>query len=335
TVLNFSNLYSEGVPNLYLRLLTFSHSFVRLLGLIFFPLPIHIEKGIPYAKSFLEPETLLSVTALALFGMLIFHLRRKNQAAAFGFLWFSLCLLPMANIVPINTTLADHWLYLPGPGFFLGIIGLVWDGIKKVPPNPQNLLKKCSLGVYLVIICLFSLLTMKQNTVWKDPILFYQAVLKYNPNSFRAWNELGVLYLNADRLEEASYHFEKAVALNTEFDQAYDNLGTAYDKSGKPEEAIKAHKKALEINPDNPKIYNNLGNAYNNLNRLDEALEMYRKALRLNPAYKAVYNNVGVVYYKKGMLNEAIKYWTKALEIDPNFDSAANNIKTARETLSK
>ncbi|MFH0796590.1 MAG: glycosyltransferase family 39 protein, partial [Candidatus Omnitrophota bacterium] len=46
TVLNFSNLYSEGVPNLYLRLLTFSHSFVRLLGLIFFPLPIHIEKGI-------------------------------------------------------------------------------------------------------------------------------------------------------------------------------------------------------------------------------------------------------------------------------------------------
>jgi len=331
TVLKFISPPSQP-PNLYLRLLTTTHSFIKLIGLMFLPLQIHIEKTLPYSKSLFEVETFLSVVVFVIIGICIYLLLKKNfKISFFGFLWFFICLLPMANIVPINTTLADHWLYLPGIGFILGIIGFVYEGIQKLKSKFQDIVKKLFLYIYVLVIIIFSFLTVKQNTIWKDPINFYQLALKYNPGSFRAHNELGVIYLENNELEKAIFHFEKAISLNENFDQAYDNLGIAYDKSGKPEKSIACYEKALKLNPYSPKTYNNLGNAYTNLNQFDKAIETYKKAIKLNPQYKAIYNNLGVVYYKKGILKEAIKYWEKTLEIDPNFELARKNLEVVKK----
>ncbi|MFC1646531.1 tetratricopeptide repeat protein [Candidatus Omnitrophota bacterium] len=326
TVLNFTSHSSGLPPSLYIRLLTSTESFVRLMGLLFLPSKIHIEKSIPFSTGLFQPSTFISIIILIAIGIFIYKLRRRSRICCFGFTWFLVALIPMANIIPINATIADHWLYLPCFGFLLVVIGGVSDWLRR-GDGPKVLIRKITLFIYIAAVVIFSILTIKQNTIWREPIKFYRLALQYSPNSYRAHNEIGVIYLDQDKYDMAIPEFKESIKINPRFDQAYDNLGVAYDKSGKLEEAIIQHKKALEISPYNVKIYNNIGNAYNKLNQFDKAIEAYKNALKLNPDYKAVYNNLGVIYYKQGMYNEAEKYWRQALKIDPNFQLVLDNLK--------
>ena len=338
TILNFASPTSVSFPSLYIRLLTSTQSFVRLMWLIFLPVEIHIEKSIPYANSLFEPRIFASVATLIGVGMFLSWIRRYSKICFFGFIWFFVSLLPMANIVPINATMADHWLYLPCIGFFLAIVGGCGDLIKWLNLKSRRLtggFAPCLYGLYGLAIIVLSVMTIRQNTIWREPLKFYQKALRHSPDSFRAHNEMGVIYLNQSTYDKAISEFQKAIRNNPRFDQAYDNLGVAYDMKGDFDNAILQHKKALELNPNNAKIYNNLGNAYIKLNRFDDAINVYNEALRLNPDYKAVYNNLGVVYYKKGMYEEAIRQWEKVLKIDPHFKMAADNIKVVQEELRK
>ncbi|MBL7130524.1 MAG: hypothetical protein ISS45_03845 [Candidatus Omnitrophica bacterium] len=55
----------------------------------------------------------------------------KYNLGVFILFCFFVALIPMANIMPINATIADHWLYLPCFGFFLAVVGGVSDWIGK------------------------------------------------------------------------------------------------------------------------------------------------------------------------------------------------------------
>jgi Flp pilus assembly protein TadD len=340
TILRFS---SPGVspPSLYIRLLTTSESFVRLIVLLFLPLQIHIEKSIPYSNGLFQPSTIISLITLIAIWVFMFRIRRYSKMCFFGLLWFFATLIPMANIVPINATIADHWLYLPCFGFILGVIGGIADWIKGVDSKIKRQANGLALCIYVLVVIIFSARTIKQNNIWHSPIKFYQLALKFSPKSFRAHNEIGVIYLNQKKYDEAISEFKQAIDINPQFDQAYDNLGVAYDHNGELEKAILQYKKALELSPNNAKVYNNLGNAYNKLNQFDKAIEAYEMALRLNPDYISAYNNLGVIYYKKHMFKKARRYWERALEINPAYEMVIDNlnilkqIKNRRESINK
>jgi len=80
--------------------------------------------------------------------------------------------------------------------------------------------------------------------------------------------ELGFLYYDLNKNEDAIYYIEKGISIsdksptyiNEEFawnETPYDLLGLCYYKINKKEEAIKNFLKALEINPNNERIKNN------------------------------------------------------------------------------
>jgi tetratricopeptide (TPR) repeat protein len=322
TVLDFSYESVLRPAPLYIRLLTSAESFVRLTGIFFAPVSIHIEKAIPFSKGLFQSSTLFSLAALLLIGGFMYWVRKRSAMCLFGLGWFFISLLPMSNIVPLNATIADHWLYLASIGLSLALIGGWADLVGR---------KKLGLALYAVIAIVLSLLTIKQNTIWQDPFRFYQSAIKNSPGSYRAHNEIGLLYMHEGMPEAAIASFKKAVEINPRFDQAYDNLGIAYDKQDMLAKAIAVYKKALEINPDNPKLHNNLGNAYNRSGMLDEAIASYERAISMVPGYKTAYNNMGAAYYKKGMYDKARWCWEKTLRIDPDFASARSNLRLLAE----
>jgi tetratricopeptide (TPR) repeat protein len=327
TVLDFSVAGTGTPPALSIRLLTTAESFTRLMGILIVPLQIHIEKRLAYSAGLFEPSTFFSVMLIGALLFSVYAMRRRSAMASFGFAWFFMALLPMANIMPINATIADHWLYLPSCGFFLGIIGMLTYIKRRLSDTAQRTVKSLGLGTFALIIGVFAVLTFRQNTIWKDPLRFYELAIRYNPQSFRAHNEIGVICMNEERdYDRAIREFRQAIAINGQFDQAYDNLGVAYDHKGNLREAVAQHKKAIAINPYNAKTYNNMGNAFNKMGRFDEAIGAYKKALRLNPDYKAAYNNIAVVYYKKRDYQNARHYWTRALRVDPGFKTAIDNL---------
>ncbi|MBI4597915.1 MAG: tetratricopeptide repeat protein [Candidatus Omnitrophica bacterium] len=333
SVLHFPSAAIVQAPPLWIRLLTSGEAFVRLIGLLMVPQQVLVEKHVPFAVSLFEPRTFLSVVALAAVAAIGWWARRRSRLVAFGLAWFFVSLLPSANLIPINATMAIHWMFLPSIGLFLAVVGGAADWINSLRPSIQQVMRRLALGLYALVLCGYGWVTMQQNAIWGDPERFFRLTIESAPEkSFRAHNELGSLYLDQGKLEAAVKEFQEAVRVNPSFDQAYDNLGTAYDHLERFEEAIAAHQQALSINPNNPKVYNNLGGAYLKSGRSEQAIEAFQKALSLNGSYAAALNNLGAAYYSVGRVEEARRCWQHVLALDPSATSTRENLRLLNST---
>lgn len=80
-------------------------------------------------------------------------------------------------------------------------------------------------------------------------IASYEAVVRQNPNSDRAWDALGNLYRINQRLEDAITAYEQAVALDSKKYVYHYQLGTLYAAKKQYNEAIQEIRKVVELNP--------------------------------------------------------------------------------------
>jgi len=97
------------------------------LGMFFFPINLAIAQHwvikLPSFIDFFLPlilEVLLFLTAV------IYSLKKKDKIFAFFFLWFLVGLLPHLQIIPLNMTVAERWLYFP----MIGLLGMMGSIIK-------------------------------------------------------------------------------------------------------------------------------------------------------------------------------------------------------------
>ena len=68
--------------------------------------------------------------------------------------------------------------------------------------------------------------------------------LELNPNYCFYYCELGSVYANEEKLEEAIQNYRKAIELEPNYVQAHYNLGRIYEDLGKTEMAEKEYKRA-------------------------------------------------------------------------------------------
>ncbi|NER80431.1 MAG: TIGR03032 family protein [Leptolyngbya sp. SIO1D8] len=80
---------------------------------------------------------------------------------------------------------------------------------------PQQMTARYQLGVILVDL-----------HQWQAGTEQLTQVIEERPDHVEAHNSLGVAYLNLDNKEKAKWHFERAIALNSNFAPAYNNLRT-------------------------------------------------------------------------------------------------------------
>jgi hypothetical protein len=83
----------------------------------------------------------------------------------------------------------------------------------------------------------------------RDAILHYQAALRVNPGFAEVHNNVGVAYLNSQKLAEAAAHFQEAVRLKPGYVDAHANLGAVLLQSGRPAEAAVQFQQALQADP--------------------------------------------------------------------------------------
>lgn len=249
TVLNFINtfnLYNEETvftSNLYIRIFTFFETLIVYFSLLFWPIGLHMERGVEIAAAVTSRVTL---GGLIFFGLLAtsFSRFKKFPILSFGILWFFIAIAPMSNItVPINGLLYEHWLYLPMVGIFLV---LIWLGMRIA--GMYNL-QKIFLGIFILFLIFLSVLTINRNKEWRDPITLYNQTLLYSPDSYRVINNLGMAYADSGDYELAEKTYKKAIALEPSVQIAYHNLGNLYRDAGKTDEAIRNYKTAIKFSP--------------------------------------------------------------------------------------
>lgn len=98
-----------------------------------------------------------------------------------------------------------------------------------------------------------------------------------------SWNDLGFLYLETGRFEEAGRFFDRALALDPDLVPALVNAAAIDMQKQDWERAIRLLNRAIEVQPDFTPALGNLAVAYGEIGRTDEAVRALRTLLRYHP----------------------------------------------------
>lgn len=271
-------------------LLTIPWLLLNYLKLTVFPISLSSDHIIDSVKSvssilFVPPAVIIaSILAMAIMG----HKRKKG--IAFGILYFFITLMPVYNIAPIAMPMAERYLYLPVSGLAIvagSALGLIFEKL-------QTLKQAFLILVFLLFIAvLYSINTVKRNTIWGDDYLFWLKTVKVSPKSERAHLNLGAVYFDHGKLNEAA-------------------------------EEVKA---AIEINPLDPQFYTLMGMIYAGQNSLDKAVSEFQTVLKLMPTHPGAHYNIGIAYLRKGLNIEARSEFEIALKLRPYYPKAKQAIE--------
>lgn len=296
--------------------------------------------------AFLVPLSLILILLLIAVKIL-----KNYPLTAFGIGWFAISLLPVLNILPQGTTVAERFLYIPSFGFCLVLGWLIY----KIPDINFTLPKKAAqflAVITFVSVCsLYMYLTITRNNDWRTEETIFLSALKIDPTSyigngalgtmmldqqryseavnyfkkaldtapyaFRTRHQLGLAYEKQNMLQDAEREYKEALKTDTKYYFANLGLGSVYRQQGKYTEALKEYQQVLEIVPDNFEARFNLAGMYLRLENLDEALKNYQLALNITPSYPQIYSNLAYIYEKQGDTEKAINAYNKSLELEP------------------
>jgi tetratricopeptide (TPR) repeat protein len=296
------------------------------------------------SRSLLEPTTLLAWGGMIALVAVAFFLAPRSPLLSFGVFWFLISYIPISNFIPAVYMLADRYMYIPSVGFCIVLVCLGEAMYQKLDHFKPRYAIPVMTVVGGLLIGGYSQKVLSYNTYWKNERVLWQYVLECNPESFRAYNNLGYQYLRAgsypkaiellsmainlgfeksyehrgsayigmENYEAAMQDFNHALAYDPDWDTAYYGRGLVYFKKGQYEQAIDDFSRAIELKPDYSEAYNNRGLAYENLVRRDEALKDYFEATKLDPDNGEAHNNLGRALVYAGRLKEGIQSFQRA-----------------------
>ena len=135
-----------------------------------------------------------------------------------------------------------------------------------------------------------------------------------------AWFNLGLMYIDAGRLNEAIPHIDRyieAYSDNPEVWRGYYWKGYAQYSLGRFQSAAETFEKAAALHAD-MSLFNSLVNCYEKLGNEEMKIRTFERALLLDPlSFNALYN-LGLIYQKKGDRERSLEYFRQALAADPD-----------------
>jgi len=120
---------------------------------------------------------------------------------------------------------------------------------------------------------------------------------------------LGTLYAEQNRLDDAMVELNTTVQLDPDYYPAWANLAAVSEKLDRDTEAIKAHEKLVALGKAQSLNYFRLGVLYAKVNQPDPSIAAFAKAIELEPdkyrailreELKKVHSVLDSVRYKEG-----------------------------------
>ncbi len=198
---------------LLVRPIIIARAVAEYAGLLVFPLRLQMERDVashPFgfenaslnAASWRELQTLAGLLLIGAFAFALWRTRGRPPI----FLPLLLALvayLPVSGLIPLNATVAEHWLYLPSAFLFLAAAVALDSSV--------------FLRSRIVLVCLaIWLLALPARTFartfdWKDQRTFLTRTIAAGGDSARMWINLGGLELGEGHLEAARKAIDRAL----------------------------------------------------------------------------------------------------------------------------
>lgn len=234
---------------------------------ILYPLPDQL----PWVKVSISGAVLMGIS------ILVWRKRMTWPHVLVGWLWFLGTLVPVIGLVQVGRqALADRYMYLPLIGVLLAIAY-----------GARNLAERFGMRsalVPLAVLAAFSVVTLRQLTVWKD----------------------------SERL------FAHTVAVTRDNSVARVNLGVALEEKGRTNEALVQYQEALRIDPNRPAVHNNIANVLSTMGQREQALTHYQEALRLQPGAPLAHLNLATLLIEMGRHDEGMRQYAETAQLAPD-----------------
>ena len=268
---------------------------LNYLKLSIWPHPLVFDYGDQLAHGW--PEIVIPASVLlVLFAILLFIGLRKRAIAFLGFSPF-LILAPTSTVVPLVTqTAAEHRMYLPLAFVVTLVVLTVWSFLFDRSTFRWPSRKTPILAVGLLIV-LFGGLTWARNRDYRtEQDLWLDTVAKL-PNSARARNNLGRVYLERGDGIKARQELEVAISLKPENPVAWYNLGLACEQSRDYPAAMKSLDEAIRLRPKHALSRLHRGIVHRHLDQRDAELTDLNRAIELD-------SNLTEAYIKRAFAHE-------------------------------
>ncbi len=304
---------------------------VTYLRLMVLPVNQSLIHDNPVFSSFTAPPVLASFALLAgMFLSGIYLLWRSKTAdpalriPAFGIFFFFIALSVESTIIPLYP-IYEHRMYLPSTVMFMGISAAISLAIAGMSGFRKRASAVFVIGAVLLVLCAA---TFHRNTIWQNPLTFWNDVVRKSPRSIIGHNNLANTYSGQGLHERAIHEYRKALELSPEsslkvsgkyFSALNYNLAHEYALTGLNDKAIEHYTEAIELDARNPDAHNNLGVIYFNKGMTDTAIEHYRKAIEINPNHAVAHVNLSEAFLKQNEIDKAIEFSLKSLRYMPDL----------------
>lgn len=257
----------------------------------------------------------LSVIFVLLLIFVIFYLKIKNKDTKHSLLFFlGISVIGLAlhsQIIPLDFTFADRWIYFPIVGF-IGLFGVLFEHLTK--PKRFYLV---FLIFAVVIISSLAARSFIRSLDWKSDYSLTSHDIQVDPNSFVLHNNLGYVLLHEQKYDEAAKHFVRALELYPT-QSTSDNLAHTYSKLGKGDKAIETYEKSL-AQGEYYMTYQNYAAELLRQKKLPQAKTVIEKGLKSYPNNPTLYLLFAVYEYKSGEVQKAIDNAQRANYLSPHI----------------
>ena len=331
TVLKFAPLsaQAENVPALYRRALAAGPVLLEYLRLLVFPNDLRMDRDFTVPSAIADPRVIFSAAFLA---AAVFFLRRpvkRSRELQLGIGWFAVFLLPSLNIIiPLNSPLSEHWLYMTMPGV---CIALAWS-ISSLNSRFPGLRKRLYISAGIALAA-YGAVTIGVNGHWKNEETLFSYIAEFGQVNPRANYNLGKIYLENGEIDKAIEQLARAVEVRKDYYEPTVYLAVAYLGKGDQERAMEYFRRAAAINARDPRGYLIYAGALRENGRPKKAAEIYSELLAADPANVDAYNGIGIALAEQKKYDEARKAWQKGLSIDPGSREIKTNLAMMERTL--
>lgn len=216
----------------------------RALGdyarLMIFPANLHMERTVVEPISWrsnsdwrktigVEYLSILGAIALAAFVFGACKNGRGRRLRILGAIWFFAAYVPISNIVQLNATVAEHWLYLPSVGVLVFLVGWAIE-------MPIRWRRAISCATAVAVVALGARSFVRSGD-WSNEETFYKRTLAAGGNSARVTVNLAQIYGRRGEYAAAEKLLRGILQTNPDYPTARNTLAAVLRLQGKKAEA--------------------------------------------------------------------------------------------------
>ena len=154
----------------------------------------------------------------------------------------------------------------------------------------------------------------------------YESALRLESTSAETHNNLGVVLMKQRDFDSAMMHFRQALHFRPKYIEALMNLGIACEQTKEFARSIACFEYVLTLHPDHTPAMLQLGIIAEKQNRFRQAVAFYENALLQDSENADAHHNLGVVVARLGNVAKGIHHLEEAIRISPRRADAHNNL---------